>query len=246
MGKSEKYILFLDESGIDNLDVTRPRDYLLGIGGILIEEEYYNNHAVEEIKKFKKRIFGDEDIVLHSYHVRYKLNEFECLKDETLCAQFKDEFAKLIDGLEFRVVTRIIDKKRLRDKYKSPFPPYQLALGLIADSLSMIMYRLNGIAQIVLEQREKKKDREIKHAYAEVLKTGNSWARYFVSPAQLQTTLESQLIFLRKKDHCHGLQMSDFVIYTVTSAHQNSNFKRRDYVEWQRKFDELHGCKLFP
>lgn len=238
----EKLILFLDESGLDNISKKiDPKYPLFGIGGSVFNEEKYHSSEDEKIRSFKRDVFGKDSIILRSYDIRRKQNEFQCLNDLGLCNRFKDEYDNLITKLDFTFVSRVINKEAHLKKYRHPFPPYEFALELLMESYSKILMRRNAIGCIMLESRDKKPNKQIRHAFINIMTKGTQ----FVPATQLTNTI-STLEFSPKKNNINGLQISDLGIYTVTSASQHSNFTRRDFSVLQKKFDPYHGLKHFP
>ena len=59
-------IMFLDESGDHNLSVIDPQYPLFVLGGIVTDQEYAEGEMTEKLNRFKRDIFGMEDIILHT------------------------------------------------------------------------------------------------------------------------------------------------------------------------------------
>ncbi|MCP9453062.1 MAG: DUF3800 domain-containing protein [Nitrospira sp.] len=59
-------VLFLDESGDHNLAVIDPLYPLFVLGGVIVEQRYAEGPLEDELRDFKRRLFGRDDLVLHT------------------------------------------------------------------------------------------------------------------------------------------------------------------------------------
>jgi hypothetical protein len=213
----------------------------MGIGGAIFDKDKYDNSEDEKIKAFKREIFGNDQVVLHSHKIGKKLTPFECLKDPEREKVFIEEFNKLVLDLDFVFISRVIKKDRLVAQYVNPYPPYGLAITLIMESFANYLYRTKEKGKIVIESRGKKEDSEIIEVYNRILKYGT---QYLTAEQFQRDTLGLQ--FRAKKDNINGLQISDMCIYPVTAAVTRGNYQRKDFKIVERKFDDYHGLKVFP
>jgi len=234
-------IMFVDESGDDNMATINPQFPVLGIGGVIFDEAAYLATENQKIKDFKIAEIGNDTTVLHSYDIRKKINNFTFLNTPARLASFLAAYQALIGNLNFSFVSRIIDKQGHRTKYVNPYNPYEWVMQLILESFSMILYRRREQGKIIIEARGGPQDRALRKAYNLVMQKGT----YFVSANQLQNTIVS-LSFSPKTANINGLQIADISIYTVTATVLYKKFNRIDYLFLRPKFDPYHGVKTFP
>ena len=69
-------ILFLDESGDHNLSIIDPQYPLFVLGGVIVDKKYAENQLTESVNKFKKDMFGTQDIILHTADISRNRNGF--------------------------------------------------------------------------------------------------------------------------------------------------------------------------
>ena len=72
----KEYYLFLDESKPN----TNFRNFTLG--GVVIEENIYENNIRPEIVKLKKECFGNESVILHEIEIRNKRGSYQEITKE--------------------------------------------------------------------------------------------------------------------------------------------------------------------
>jgi hypothetical protein len=89
-------ILFLDESGDHNLSVIDPQYPLFVLGGVIVDQAYAEGEMAERIRDFKLRIFGREDLILHTADITRNRNGFEQMKDPPFRERFYAELNALI------------------------------------------------------------------------------------------------------------------------------------------------------
>lgn len=77
-------VLFLDESGDHNLTqaVTDTAQYpIFVLAGIIVDQLYADTVLEERINNFKRKMFGREDIILHTSDIMRNRKGFEALID---------------------------------------------------------------------------------------------------------------------------------------------------------------------
>jgi hypothetical protein len=82
--------MFLDESGDHSLRVIDDQYPVFVLGGIIADVRYAKDVMEQEVRRFKRDLFGTEEIILHTADICRNKNGFEQLKDSA----FRDEFLK--------------------------------------------------------------------------------------------------------------------------------------------------------
>lgn len=171
-------ILFLDESGSDNLDKIDPKYLILGVGGPIFEEEAYYKTESERIKQFKRNVFGSDKINLRlADNMRAQIGPFACIADSAKYAQYIAEFVALINDLQFSFISQIIDPTGHKNKYFKPHPPYELIKGFVMDSFSKILFRENAVGKIYAERRGSKPNNKVREAYKLIKQNGTAYVK---------------------------------------------------------------------
>ena len=97
-------VLFLDESGDHNLTVIDSQYPLFILGGIIVDKAYAEERLAEAVSHFKRRLFGRDDIVLHTADITRNRNGFEQMKERVFRERFYRELNDLMCELEYVVV----------------------------------------------------------------------------------------------------------------------------------------------
>lgn len=127
-------ILFLDESGDHNLTVIDPSYPLFVLGGVIVERRYAEGPLEDAIRDFKRRLFGRDDLVLHTADITRNRNGFERLKEHAFRERFYRELNNLLRELSFQVVACVIRKDdHLRRYGVAALDPYMLSLDILAE-----------------------------------------------------------------------------------------------------------------
>ncbi len=74
-------VLFLDESGDHSLAKIDPQYPLFVLCGVIMEEGYHDAAATAELNAFKNKLFGREDIILHTADFTRDGRGFESMGD---------------------------------------------------------------------------------------------------------------------------------------------------------------------
>ena len=110
-------VLFLDESGDHNLAVIDLSYPLFVLGGVIVDQRYAEGPLEEALRDFKRRLFGREDLILHTADITRNRNGFERLKEPAFREHFYRELNALMRGLQFQVVACVIRKNDHLQRY---------------------------------------------------------------------------------------------------------------------------------
>jgi hypothetical protein len=91
----------------------------------IIKKSDYVNTLVPRIKTLKIETFGHDCVVLHEADIRRKRGAFSMLSKEPREA-FLETLTTIIEDLPMTVVAVVIDKRKLNEKYSTPYNPYIL------------------------------------------------------------------------------------------------------------------------
>lgn len=225
-------LLFLDETGTGNYfkpHVLAQQRALLeagkkpslstifGLGGVLFRRAEYIQNFAPEMMALRRRHFGRDDFLLHEFDLRAMSKQpYIQMRDEGRWRAFYDDFERLIQATDFRVIVATIDKIAMQAEYAAPLPPYQYSLHVILERV--INERAFGTTcRVVAENREKGLNNELKEQMLTLQYNGGSVdGRPTVSREEVQARIDPTIIFRAKTDLDAGLEIADLCAGPVT------------------------------
>lgn len=223
-------ILFLDESGDHNLSVIDPQYPMFVLGGVIVDKSYAEGEMTDRMNAFKKRVFGTENIILHTAEICRNLNAFSGLKDKDLRAYFYQELNSLMRDLQYTVVACAIHKDNHLSRYGvAALDPYLLSLDILVERFGFeIPEHQSGL--IVAEQRDGTLDRQIELAWLNLKIQGTK----YINAHTLQQRI-SGLNLRGKKENLAGLQLADLVVSPI-GRHVLGKRDKEDFQIIRQKF----------
>lgn len=109
--------MYLDESGDHNLTKIDPDYPVFVLGGVIVDDIYANQELGPRLRQFKQRMFGRDDLILHTADIARNQNGFERLKDRGFRDRFYLELNQLMADLEYLVVACAIRKQDHLERY---------------------------------------------------------------------------------------------------------------------------------
>ena len=207
--------MYVDENGHYNLreDLTNDNNRFLCLTGVVMKLETHDQ-LTRQFDLLKIQYFGSKDIVLHRREIIAGRPPFEALKNDQIREAFNADLLKIISDLKYGVISVVIDKKTLVDKYSllKAQDPYALALEYL---MQRYLYWLEeyekryGLAKgdILAEARGGKEDRITSETYRQIY-MGKGYNRL----DKTQKYFSSKEIKLKKKSaNIAGLQLVDLL-----------------------------------
>lgn len=244
---AEKYYLFLDECGDQNLANFDPSFPIFTLCGIVLSEEQLQILS-SQINDLKKTFWGDKKIILHSRDIRKCQNGFELFFN----LETKQSFYERINEILGQDIYTIICCAILKEPYIRQYGKLNDVYG---QSLSFIMERtvfyLDGVKKsnieltTIIEKRGKKEDSSLLAYYNSLIDRGTYW----VTADRIKSYFKN-FQMKAKQDNIIGLQVADLIAYPITRHILDENavnlsfdiIKRNIYT----KGDKLYGMKVFP
>ena len=244
---AEKYYLFLDECGDQNLANFDPSFPIFTLCGIVLSEEQLQILS-SQINDLKKDFWGDKKIILHSRDIRKCQNGFEIFFN----LETKQSFYERINEILGQNIYTIICCAILKEPYIRQYGKLNDVYG---QSLSFIMERtvfyLDGVKRsnieltTIIEKRGKKEDSSLLAYYNSLIDRGTYW----VTADRIKSYFKN-FQMKAKQDNIIGLQVADLIAYPITRHILDENavnlsfdiIKRNIYT----KGDKLYGMKVFP
>ena len=243
MPEFSDYIVYADESGDHGLVRIDPEYPVFALAFCVIQKSEYIDSVVPSVQRFKFDFWGHDSVILHSHDIRKRTGDFTLLlTDPNLRYQFFERLNKLIQVSPISIFASVIDKLHLKEKYKNPWNPYQIALLFCMERILGLLLKegqSGKIVHIVFESRGRKEDEELKTAFRQVCNNksnlhhqNNDFQKIYFNP-----------LFLRKTTNSTGLQLADLMARPIALNYLKPGQPNRAFEIVKTK---LRGLKLFP
>lgn len=241
-------ILFLDESGDHNLEKIDLKYPIFVLAGVIFDDEYYCKHAEERVKKFKERLFGTQDIILHTADMYRNKNGFERLKGGIFREKFYTDLNRLIENLDFTIVASCIHKSRHFERYGiSAIDPYLLSLEFVVERFIFSLEDNGETGKIIAESRGTQLDNQLELAWLNLKIKGTR----FIVPSRITQKI-TEFKIVSKSNAIGGLEVADLVASPIGRNVMHKKTKE-DFKIIQKKLRKNasghvigHGLIVFP
>ena len=249
--KNPSLRMYVDENGNYNLreDLTNNCNRFLCLTSVVMK---LSEHDIleEQLNELKQRYIGSTDVILHRREIVSGKPPFEALQDETVRDNFNSDLLKIISDQKYVVISIVIDKKALVDRYTllKAYDPYALALEHLMQRFQYWMQeylRQHGqiFGDIIAESRGGREDRTTKETYR-LMYDGKGYNK-LVDVDMFYSSKEIKL--RKKKDNIAGLQFVDLIShparrYILTQNKLADNIKTTSFE--QRVVDVLVKSKF--
>lgn len=245
-GQFSEHIVFVDESGDHGLRTIDQNYPMFVLAFCIFRKAEYATTLVSELKHFKFKHFGHDQVILHETDIRKDRGDFSILKTREKKEAFLNELSGIVDATPFTFVATAIQKEALLARYANPENPYHVALGF---GLERVFFYLRGIGEagvrthIVVEKRGKQEDADLELEFRRVC-DGNNY---------LRRPFPFEIVFADKRSNSAGLQMADLIARPVGMKILRPDQPNRAYDIIERKFYRNGkgqfngwGLKCFP
>ncbi len=234
--------MYVDENGHQSLkgDLANPSKRFLGITGIIMPINEHDEILTPKLNELKKKFFGSSDIILHRRELISAKDSFQCLQNPDVREAFNSDFLQIVQDTRYRVVSVLIDKKKLVDRYGliRAQDPYALALEYLMQRYQYWMQDNaarfgHTYGDILAESRGGGEDRLTKNTYHEIY---NGRGYYKLANADKYFS-SSQIKLKPKSANIAGLQFVDLLAhparryilssYKLIDTLQSSSFEQK-------------------
>jgi hypothetical protein len=221
-----KYRLYIDEVGDPGLEAVKdPRYRYLSLTGVIMELDYVNKNVFHELESLKKKYFHshvDDPVILHRKELVNKRYPFRTLRDENVRDAFDKDLLHLLNRLDYKVITVVIDKLEHKMRYQTwQQDPYHYSLRVLLERYILFLQKIGFTGDVMAESRGGKEDMRLKASYSGVYNEGTE----YVAVEDFGRFLTSrQLKVKQKNSNIAGLQIADLVAhpsYKATLARKN-------------------------
>lgn len=242
-----KFYLFLDECGDQNLANFDPSFPIFSLCGIIVSQEQLDI-LTEQIKSVKSKYWGEKKIILHSRDIRKCEKGFEILFDLAVKQSFYEDINEILGQKIYTIICCSILKEPYIKRYGKTNDVYGQSLSFIMertvfylDSLDIPDIQLN----IIIERRGKKEDKTLLSYYNQLIDRGT----YYVQPQRIKSYFKSFEMKWKSEDVI-GLQIADLIAYPVTRHILDEKAVNLAYDIVKKNIytnrNQLYGIKVFP
>lgn len=251
MPEFNAYTVFVDESGTDNLKNFKKDDRYFVLAFCIFDKNYYAKEAVPKFQKLKFDTFGHDQTIIHGYDMMNCIGDFKCLQDPKIRGIFLGRLTEIIESTNFILISIVIDKQRLLEKYSTPQNPYDIALKYSLERIQRFMVERNQadkITHILIESRDQNSNIKLKHSFNKI-KSGENWEN---------SKLNFEIEFVSKKSNSTGLQLADLVTEPIRCKYLRPEKDHQNFKSLENKFYckggrnntggnfNGYGLKVFP
>ncbi len=211
-----RYRLYIDESGDHTFKlVDNDNHRYLGLLGIWFDVDEPYLAFVESLRALKAEIFGshpdDPPLCLHRKDIVERRGSFGRLRNPELNSRFEEGLDGVIQAGRFQMACVVIDKATHRMREDREFShPYHSCIATLLECYAGWLKLVGAQGDVMAESRGKVEDQELVEVFERSLRDGT---RSFPA-AELQETLTSRKIKLKKKEHAiPGLELADLLAY---------------------------------
>lgn len=228
------YRIYIDEVGNEGMKKSRIQhsgNRYLSLTGVILEAAYYTEEFYPALFRFKaKYIPGYPDnpvgksYCLHRKDILNKQKGFEFLHDDKKRVLFSNELLTLVREINYLVISVVLDKSAHLETYGSfHYHPYHCCLEIILERYVRFLENRSSRGDVMIEARDKNKDKELKSVYAKFYKSGTNQ----IQADRLQSVLTSNSIKIKPKEkNIYGLQLADVVAYPSFAGIKSQKLKQ--------------------
>lgn len=215
MVRRAKHRLYIDEVGNSDLGASKdPNHRYLSLTGVILGLDYVDSTVFPAIETLKRNYFGshaDDPVILHRKELVNKRPPFHCLQEAATEKRFNADLLKLLNELNYTVVTVVIDKLEHRERYKAwRFDPYHYCLTVVVERFALWLQRNEAVGDVLAESRGGKEDQRLKESFERLYLQGTD----FVKPDDFAQCLTSRQLKVKpKSNNIAGLQLADLIAH---------------------------------
>lgn len=192
------YIVYVDESGDHSL-TSIDKDYpIFVLAFSIFDKNTYIKDIVPKFQALKFKYFGHDIVIFHENDIRRRKEIFQKLYTKEIYTNFMDDLTQIIKDVEFKIITCVIDKTKLK-QIQTDENPYHIALTSCLTQFSDFIKendQSKNDTHIVVEKRGHKEDAELELEFRRLCDNRN---------------YNFDIILADKKTNSIGLQLSDMI-----------------------------------
>ncbi len=222
------YRLYIDEVGSADLSSQSANNRYLSLSGLMFDLEYVAAEVSPRLEALKRTYFDsdpDSPICLHRKELVNKKPPFHNLEDPDVEAAFNKALLSLLTELDFQLITVVIDKHELKERYKRwVADPYHYCMRVLIERYVMTLASRDSFGDVMAEARGRKEDSRLKKSFERLWNEGTE---YVESPMLHERLTSKELKLQPKSANVSGLQLADVIAHPSFAGcrcrHQNQS-----------------------
>ena len=223
------YVVYVDESGDHSLSSVDKNYPIFVLAFCVFYKSHYASVVVPMLERFKFRHFGHDMVILHESDIRKEIDPFNIFPNREEHQKFIDELTGVINGVNFILISCVIDKRRFAAKSSTDLNPYHIALASCLESLHELMVEKRQEklkTHVVMECRGKKEDAALELEFRRICDGENRFG----------IPLSFSPILADKRSNSSGLQLADLVARPIGRHILDMSQKNRAFEVLKPKF----------
>ena len=246
MTNANKYYLFIDECGDQNLTNFDPSFPIFTLCGIVMSQQELDL-ITAQLLEIKKKYWGNKKIIFHSRDIRKCEKGFEILFDLDIKREFYKEINSILGQKLYTIICCAILKDKYIKNYGKMNDVYALSLSFIVERT---VFYLDSIGKsidlnVIIEKRGKKEDNSLFNYYNQLIDRGS----YYVNSSRIAKYFR-RFEMKSKSDDIIGLQVADLIAYPITRYILDNDAVNHAYEIIKDKIyterNKLYGLKILP
>jgi hypothetical protein len=164
--------------------------------------------VVRNVKNLKFDFWGHDMAILHSAKLRRQLEDFQFLNNPVKRGLFIEKLNNVIQNSPFKIISKGVDKRKLKESDSQPANPYELSLEYCIKNVYRFLHEKQQeyrTTHIIIESRGKKEDNDLSIAFQRIVQKN----------PQFNDLYPLKLILADKKTNSIGLQVADLIAYPI-------------------------------
>lgn len=221
-----RFRLYVDEVGNSDLSASKDENHrYLSLTGIILEYDYVAQEVFPAVERLKQKFFGyhpdDTPIILHRKELVNRKFPFGALRDPIIGAAFDAEILQLLNFLDYKVITIVIDKQEYQNRYSTwSYDPYHYCLAVMVERYVRWLQQEDAEGDVMAEARGGNDDKRLKDSYEGLYAKGTDYVDAKLFSTHLTS---SQLKIKPKSENVSGLQLADLIAHPSFKAILNRN-----------------------
>lgn len=223
-----EFTIYIDESGDDYMKnfANKSAEHLC-LCGVIIKKtdlaEIQKDIDFLKIKYFKINPL-EKNYPLHRKEIMKKSPPFDCLNDSVLENNFNDELLFLFKNWKFTIISVMIDKVKLKNKYIKPRNPYYWGFALLMERFKFFLEGQRAIGDMLVESINGQHDKKLGQVYEFLYFNDFEYFKH----KEFQKVLSSKQLKIKSKKSCYcGLEIADLLVTVMKKITYTSHYPER-------------------